>query len=127
MAVAFGSEAWDTDHDLAIYAIDSGGLRLEWSYKAKDYEIWEFAGWEGDDNVKLRVTSWTVDKNGKRELKARGAPLDERRLAIEKAGVGLPGRYSRRAFNTIAEFSSRRDAVWTPTGPKPAIAGFSSR
>jgi|KBSMisStaDraftv2_1062788.scaffolds.fasta_scaffold330598_1 hypothetical protein len=75
LAVAFSSEAWETKRDIAIYTVENGMLRLEWSYKAKDYEQWEFAGWDGDDHVKLRVTSRLTDSAGKEDLATRDADV----------------------------------------------------
>jgi hypothetical protein len=75
LATAYGSEVSETKHDIAIYEVEDGRLRLSWSYKAKDYEMWEFGGWNGDEHVKLRVTSWITGKRGDRELITREAAL----------------------------------------------------
>ena len=64
LVVAFSSEAWSTDRDIAVYRIENGALRLEWSYKAKDYEQWKFVAWDGDARIKLRVTLHGEDQSG---------------------------------------------------------------
>ena len=43
LVVAFSSEAWEVGRNIAVYKIEQDAVRLEWSYKAKDYEnvgIW---------------------------------------------------------------------------------------
>jgi len=51
LVVAFSSEAWETERDIAVYKIEKDAIRLEWSYKAKDYEMWEFGAWDVDDRI----------------------------------------------------------------------------
>lgn len=63
LVVAFSSEAWSTDRDIAVYRIENGALRLEWSYKAKGYEQWKFVAWDGDARIKLRVTLYGEDQS----------------------------------------------------------------
>jgi len=50
------SEAWELDNDIAIYFVAADGLTREWAYKAQEYEMWEFIGWDGDDRIRLEVT-----------------------------------------------------------------------
>ena len=57
-------EAWDVEKHIAIYYVQKGGLKLEWSYRAKEYEMWEFVSWDNDERIKLNVTLSAVDPNG---------------------------------------------------------------
>ena len=79
LVAAAAIEAWDVEKHLAIYYVQKGGLKLEWSYRAKDYELWEFVWWDNDERVKLNVTRSTVDPNGTRQLETLpaicGGPL----------------------------------------------------
>lgn len=75
LVVAFSSEAWETEKNIAVYKIEKDAVRLEWSYKAKGYEMWEFGAWDVDDRIKLRVTLWVADSSGKPELTTQDAEL----------------------------------------------------
>jgi hypothetical protein len=50
-------------------------LKLEWSYKASEYEMWNFVAWDGDERIKLKVTLWTVDRSGTRVLATQNAEV----------------------------------------------------
>jgi hypothetical protein len=55
--VAVGShEMQDTVHDIAVYSALTDPPTLEWSYKAPNDEFLEFAGWDGEDRIKLRIS-----------------------------------------------------------------------
>jgi len=43
--------------DLEVFAFNAGESRLEWTYQNKERsEVLRFAGWDGDDTIKLRLT-----------------------------------------------------------------------
>jgi hypothetical protein len=48
----------ERQYDIAIWSVDAGELKNEFSYMrdAAAYEAWEFKGWDGEDRIKLRVT-----------------------------------------------------------------------
>jgi hypothetical protein len=75
LVAAAAIEAWAIDHEIVIYSVQNGSLDLEWSYKAQEYEMWDFVSWDGDDRIKLEVTLWTVDRGGNRALVTRSAEL----------------------------------------------------
>jgi len=75
LVVAFSSEAWEVKRDIAVYKIEPDAVRLEWSYKAKDYEMWELGAWDVDDRIKLRVTLYAANSSGKSELTTQDAEL----------------------------------------------------
>jgi hypothetical protein len=73
LVAAAAIEAWDVENHIAIYYIQRNGLKLEWSYSAKDYELWEFVAWDGDETIKLNVTLRTVDRGGAEVLATQSA------------------------------------------------------
>ena len=75
MVAAAAIEAWDVEKEIAIYAVQMNSLKLEWSYKASEYEMWNFVAWDGDERIKLRVTLWTVDRSGTRVLATQNAEV----------------------------------------------------
>jgi len=75
LVAAAAIEAWDIDHEIVVYSVQNGSLALEWSYKAQEYEMWNFVSWDGDDRIKLEVTLWTVDQAGNRALVPQSAEL----------------------------------------------------
>jgi hypothetical protein len=75
MVAAAAIEAWEVENELAIYSVRDGVLEWEWSYKARDYEQWEFVAWEGDERIRLNVTLWAIDANGAKVLTERPAEL----------------------------------------------------
>jgi hypothetical protein len=68
-------EAWEVEKHIAIYYVQKDALKLEWSYKAKNYEMWEFVSWDGDERIKLSVTLRTVNRSGAEELATQPASL----------------------------------------------------
>ena len=78
LVAAAAIEAWEVEKHLAIYYVLKGGLKLEWSYRAKDYELWEFVSWDNDERVKLNVTRSTGDLNGRLATQ----PADLRRTIV---------------------------------------------
>jgi hypothetical protein len=75
LVAAAAIEAWGVEHEIAVHSVQNGSLSLEWSYKAQEYEMWDFVAWEGDDRIKLEVTLWTVDSRGERALVTQSAEL----------------------------------------------------
>jgi hypothetical protein len=75
LVAAAAIEAWDVDHEIVVYSVQNGSLALEWSYKAQEYEMWNFVSWDGDDCIKLEVTLRTVDRGGNRALATQSAEL----------------------------------------------------
>jgi hypothetical protein len=67
LVTAAAIEAWDVEKEIAIYSVRKDKIELEWSYKAQDYEMWNFVSWDGDGRIKLQVHLW-VDRNGERVL-----------------------------------------------------------
>jgi hypothetical protein len=68
VAVA-ASEAWEVENDIALFSTEIDPPKPIWRYKAgKDYEMWNFVGWDGEDRIKLRVTMWV-----RKELKTLDA------------------------------------------------------
>jgi hypothetical protein len=56
VAVA-ASEAWEVENDIALFSTEVDPPKPIWRYKAgKDYEMWYFVGWDGEDRIKLQVT-----------------------------------------------------------------------
>jgi hypothetical protein len=50
------SDAGDIKTAIAVFSIASDPPRLEWSYpNPKEYESYDFDGWDGDNRVRLRV------------------------------------------------------------------------
>ena len=74
-AAAAAIEAWAVDNEIVVYSVQNGSLALEWSYKAQEYEMWDYVSWDGDDRIKLEVTLWTVDGGGNRALMKQSAEL----------------------------------------------------
>jgi hypothetical protein len=68
-------EAWKVENEIALYSIQEGGLRSEWKYKAKDYEMWEFVAWDGSERIRLKVTLRAVDRHGVGSLVTQPAEL----------------------------------------------------
>lgn len=64
LVAAAGIEAWDFEKHIAIYYVQKDALKLEWSYTAKEYEMWAFVSWDGDERIKLNVTLRTVGHSG---------------------------------------------------------------
>jgi hypothetical protein len=79
MVAAAAIEAWDVEKEIAIYSV-TDSPKLEWSYKAPDYEMWEFVSRDGDERVRLSVTLWTVDRSGARVLATQ--PAEVRRTIL---------------------------------------------
>jgi hypothetical protein len=75
LVAAAAIEAWDVKNEIVIYSVQNGSLALEWSYKAQEYEMWDYVSWEGDDRIKLEVALWTVDGGGKQVLVKQSAEL----------------------------------------------------
>jgi hypothetical protein len=75
LVAAAAIEAWEVEKHIAIYYIQKDTLKLEWSYKARDYEMWEFVSWDGDEHIKLNVTLRTVDRSGAEVLATQSAGL----------------------------------------------------
>jgi hypothetical protein len=57
VAVA-ASEAWEVENDIALFSTEVDPPKLIWRYKAANYEMWYFVGWDGEDRIKLQVTMW---------------------------------------------------------------------
>lgn len=51
------------EYDVEIWSVGLGKLerKLAYSSKGKSYESWEFAGWDGDGRIKLKVASGEHD------------------------------------------------------------------
>jgi hypothetical protein len=75
LLAAAAIEAWDVEKHIAIYYILKDGLKLEWSYSAKDYEMWEFVTWDGDEHIKLNVTLRTLGRSGAEVLATQSAAV----------------------------------------------------
>jgi hypothetical protein len=75
LVAAAAIEAWDVDNEIVIYSVQNGSLVLEWSYKAQEYEMWDYISWDGDDRIKLKVTLWSVDGGGNHALVKQSAEL----------------------------------------------------
>jgi hypothetical protein len=75
LVAAAAIEAWEVNHEIAVHSVQNGSLSLEWSYKAQEYEMWNFVAWDGDDRIKLKVTLHTVDPGGERALVTQPAEL----------------------------------------------------
>ena len=75
MVAAAAIEAWDVDNEIVIYSVQNGSLMLEWSYKAQEYEMWDYVSWDGDDRIKLKVALWSVDGGGNHALAKQSAEL----------------------------------------------------
>jgi hypothetical protein len=75
LVAAAAIEAWAVDNEIVVYSVQNGSLALEWSYKAQEYEMWDYVSWDGDDRIKLEVTSWTVDGGGNPALVKQSAEL----------------------------------------------------
>jgi hypothetical protein len=75
LVAAAAIEAWDVDNEIVVYSMRSGSLALEWSYKAQEYEMWDYVSWDGDDRIKLKVALWTVDGGGNHALVKQSAEL----------------------------------------------------
>jgi hypothetical protein len=67
VAVA-ASEAWAVENDIALFSTEVDPPKPIWRYKAANYEMWYFVGWDGDDRIKLQVTMWV-----RKELKTLDA------------------------------------------------------
>ena len=80
LVAASAIEAWDVEKHLAIYYVQKDGPKLEWSYRTKDYELWEFVVWDNDERIKLKVTRSTIDPNGTSRLAT--LPADLRRTIV---------------------------------------------
>ncbi|HKA78957.1 MAG TPA: hypothetical protein VKD43_02950 [Xanthobacteraceae bacterium] len=75
LVAAAAIEAWEVEQHIAIYYVQKDGLKAEWSYKAKVYELWEFVSWNGDERIELNVTLRTVNRGGAEELATQRAGL----------------------------------------------------
>jgi hypothetical protein len=75
LVAAAAIEAWDVEKHIAIYYVRKDGLKLEWSYSAKDYELWEYVAWNGDEHIMLKVTLRTVDRSGTEVLATQSAAV----------------------------------------------------
>jgi hypothetical protein len=75
LVAAAAIEAWEVEKHIAIYYVQKAGLKPEWSYKAKNYEMWEFVSWDGDERIKLNVTLRIVNRAGAEELATQPAAL----------------------------------------------------
>ena len=52
----------DGNNGIDIFPADLNPARSGFHYRPKEYEQWEFAGWDGDDRLLLKVT-WRVGDN----------------------------------------------------------------
>jgi hypothetical protein len=48
-------DACERKYDIAIWSAQSDPPKLEFRYKAEQYENWEVAGWDADDRLRLRA------------------------------------------------------------------------
>jgi len=51
----------DGNNGIDIFSSNLDPARSGFHYRPKEYEQWEFAGWDGDDRLLLKVTWWVGD------------------------------------------------------------------
>jgi hypothetical protein len=61
------SEACERDHDIAIWSMQADPPKLEFGYKATQYENWEVVAWKDDTHLKMKA--W-VNGNGSYDQEA---------------------------------------------------------
>ena len=49
------SEACERDHDIAIWSMQTDPPKLEFGYKATQYENWEVITWKDDTHLKMKA------------------------------------------------------------------------
>jgi len=47
-----------TDYYVTVWSTAPNKPKLELRYHTEKYEYWEFAGWDGDSRIKLKVSAW---------------------------------------------------------------------
>jgi hypothetical protein len=63
LASVYATEGGDDGNNgIDIFPADIDPARSGFHYRPKDYEQWEFTGWDGDDRLLLKVT-WRVGDN----------------------------------------------------------------
>lgn len=79
------SEAHEPELDLAVWSLAAGAPRLEWSHRtvAGKYALYEFAGWQGEDRVRLKVTYGPTDGGPNKDGEATITRIDDG-WALEK-------------------------------------------
>jgi len=50
------NDACERKYDIAIWSLETDPPKLEFKYRAKQYESWELIAWEDDTHIKVKAS-----------------------------------------------------------------------